>query len=219
MKDYRVKITIRNERILSVMESMGFPSVRNLCEVNKLNYNIIVNIISGKIKPLNEKGELIPVVIKLLDVLSMTPEEAFTDRQLQGFRKTSVIIKLEEKEMIKLANPIRNQEQKLIETEVKHKLEKAINGLRPMEKAVIKLRYGINDSEHTLEQIALIFNLSRERIRQIEKKALSRLRHPTNSTEILLAGANEIYPQVNITKDNLKRADEEYENCKEKGEL
>ena len=188
MKDYRVKITIRNERILSVMESMGFPSVRNLCEVNKLDYNRIVNIISGKIRPLNEKGELIPVVIKL-----------------------------EEKEMIKLANPIRNQEQKLIETEVKHKLEKAINGLRPMEKAVIKLRYGINDSEHTLEQIALIFNLSRERIRQIEKKALSRLRHPTNSTEILLAGANEIYPQVNITEDNLKRADEEYENCKEKG--
>jgi len=206
MKDYRVKITIRNERILSVMESMGFPSVRNLCEVNKLDYNRIVNIISGKIKPLNEKGELIPVVIKLLDTLDMTPEEAFTERQLQGFRKSSIIVKLEEKEMVKLANPIRNQEQKLIETEVKHKLEKAINSLRPMEKTIIKLRYGINDSEHTLEQIALIFNLSRERIRQIEKKALSRLRHPTNSTEILLAGANEIYPEVNITKKNINDA-------------
>ena len=68
MKDYRVKITIRNERILSVMESMGFPSVRNLCEVNKLDCNSMVNMISGKIRPLNEKGELIPVVIKLLDV-------------------------------------------------------------------------------------------------------------------------------------------------------
>tara|TARA_R100000655_G_scaffold7973_2_gene21209 strand:- start:638 stop:1294 length:657 start_codon:yes stop_codon:yes gene_type:complete len=206
MKDYRVKITIRNERILSVMESMGFPSVRNLCEVNKLDYNRIVNIISGKIKPLNEKGELIPVVIKLLDVLNMTPEEAFTDRQLQGFRKTSVIIKLEEKEMIKLVNPIKNQEQKLIETEVKHKLEKAINSLRPMEKTIIKLRYGINDSEHTLEEIGLIFNLSRERVRQIEKKAINRLKHPRKSTEILLAGADEIYPEVNITKKNINDA-------------
>ncbi len=57
-----------------------------------------------------------------------------------------------------------------------------MSSLTPREQAVLSLRFGINeDSELTLEQIAGKFAVTRERIRQIEAKALSKLRHPSRS--------------------------------------
>jgi RNA polymerase primary sigma factor len=54
--------------------------------------------------------------------------------------------------------------------------------LTPREERVIKMRFGLEDgSEHTLEQVGQTFALTRERIRQIEAKALRKLRHPSRS--------------------------------------
>ena len=68
---------------------------------------------------------------------------------------------------------------------LKEQLEKVLNTLTPREKDVLKLRYGIEDGrERTLEEIGKIFNLTRERIRQIEFKALRKLRHPAHSKKL-----------------------------------
>lgn len=54
-----------------------------------------------------------------------------------------------------------------------------LDGLTPRESKVIKLRFGLDrDKDHTLEQVAKVFDVTRERIRQIEAKALRKLRHP-----------------------------------------
>ena len=56
--------------------------------------------------------------------------------------------------------------------------------LTPREEKVIKLRFGLEDgTEHTLEQVGQSFAVTRERIRQIEAKALRKLRHPSRSQE------------------------------------
>ncbi|MBD3234081.1 MAG: sigma-70 family RNA polymerase sigma factor [candidate division Zixibacteria bacterium] len=68
---------------------------------------------------------------------------------------------------------------------LRDKLEKVLSTLSPRECQVIKMRYGIADGvPRTLEEIGVIFNLTRERIRQIEAKALKKLRHKSR-TEIL----------------------------------
>ena len=69
MKDYRIKITIRNDRLLSAIEDQGFPSVAQFCAANCLDYQRITEIIRGKLKPLNQKGAPIPLVRNLLDTL------------------------------------------------------------------------------------------------------------------------------------------------------
>ena len=68
---------------------------------------------------------------------------------------------------------------------LKEQLEEVLNALTPREKSVLKLRYGLEDGkEWTLEDIGKVFNVTRERIRQIEAKALRKLRHPARSKKL-----------------------------------
>lgn len=53
------------------------------------------------------------------------------------------------------------------------------------EREVIKLRFGFDGKEYTLEEIGELYELTRERIRQIESKALKRLKHPAKSRQLI----------------------------------
>ena len=71
--------------------------------------------------------------------------------------------------------PFDNAEQNLL----KHTLEDILSSLNEQERRVLRLRFGVDDGcVHTLEEIGKKFQLTRERIRQIEAKALRKLRHP-----------------------------------------
>lgn len=68
---------------------------------------------------------------------------------------------------------------------LKNELQRILNDLTPREAKVLKLRYGLEDGRpHTLEEVGKEFNVTRERIRQIEAKALRKLRHPTRSKKL-----------------------------------
>jgi len=62
-------------------------------------------------------------------------------------------------------------------------LKNILKTLTPKEEKVIKMRFGIGDKEYSLSEIAKDFDVSRERIRQIEEKALRKLRHPSRKIE------------------------------------
>ncbi len=65
---------------------------------------------------------------------------------------------------------------------LKDHTDRALHSLTPREEQVLKLRFGIGDgTEHTLEEVGRTFNVTRERIRQIEYKALRKLRHPSRA--------------------------------------
>ena len=63
-------------------------------------------------------------------------------------------------------------------------IDGVLKTLTPREEAVIRLRFGLKDGRcHTLEEVGMEFNVTRERIRQIEAKALRKLRHPVRSNK------------------------------------
>jgi RNA polymerase primary sigma factor len=70
----------------------------------------------------------------------------------------------------------------VININLKEQTESVLKTLTPREEQVIKMRFGLGDgSEHTLEEVGQRFSVTRERIRQIEAKALRKLRHPSRS--------------------------------------
>jgi RNA polymerase primary sigma factor len=69
-----------------------------------------------------------------------------------------------------------------INLNMKEQLATMLKTLTPREERIIKMRFGLDDgSEHTLEEVGRTFAVTRERIRQIEAKALRKLRHPSRS--------------------------------------
>ena len=73
----------------------------------------------------------------------------------------------------------------VIATNLREQTSSVLSTLSPREELVLRMRFGVGEgSEHTLEEVGRSFNVTRERIRQIESKALRKLRHPSRSTKL-----------------------------------
>ena len=129
-----------------------------------------------------------------------TPEETAAEMQMP-VEKVREILKIAQ-EPVSLETPIGEEEDshlgdfieddKGVEpseaasfTLLKEQLVEVLSTLTPREEKVLKLRFGIEDGRtRTLEEVGREFNVTRERIRQIEAKALRKLRHPSRSKEL-----------------------------------
>jgi RNA polymerase primary sigma factor len=70
----------------------------------------------------------------------------------------------------------------VIESGMRRQTVRVLGTLTPREEQVLRMRFGIGErTDHTLEEVGVRFSVTRERIRQIESKALRKLRHPTRS--------------------------------------
>lgn len=78
-----------------------------------------------------------------------------------------------------------NLDEEITKTLLKEQLAEVLKTLTEREQEVLALRYGLFDGkEKTLEEVGILFNVTRERIRQIEAKALRKLRHPSRSRKL-----------------------------------
>ncbi len=129
-----------------------------------------------------------------------TPEEiaARMDIPLEKVRKVLKIAK----EPISLETPIGEEEdshlgdfiedkntaspvESVINIDLADQVKKVLGSLTPREERVLRMRFGIGEkSDHTLEEVGQDFEVTRERIRQIEAKALRKLRHPSRSKRL-----------------------------------
>jgi RNA polymerase primary sigma factor len=68
---------------------------------------------------------------------------------------------------------------------LREQIQSALTSLGDREREVLELRFGLLDGkDHTLEEVSRFFDVTRERVRQIEAKALRKLRHPSRSREL-----------------------------------
>ena len=76
-------------------------------------------------------------------------------------------------------------EEDVVAKTINEQLNEVLGTLLPREAEILRLRFGLGDgTSHTLEQLGRIFGITRERVRQIEKKALMKLRHPKRSLRL-----------------------------------
>ena len=85
-----------------------------------------------------------------------------------------------------LVDPSLNPEETLLQEAMRKALDNALETLKPREAEVLRLRFGLNAKcdELTLEEVGSIFDLTRERIRQVEAKALDKLRLPSRTEHL-----------------------------------
>jgi RNA polymerase primary sigma factor len=73
----------------------------------------------------------------------------------------------------------------VIHINLREQIEEALKSLTEREAKILKMRFGLGDgNEHTLEEVGQQFKVTRERIRQIEAKALRKLKHPSRSRKL-----------------------------------
>ena len=129
-----------------------------------------------------------------------TPEEIAGKMEI-SIDKVRKVLKIA-KEPISLETPIGEEEDSLlgefiedknavspsesiINTNLSEQMRRALATLTPREEKVLRMRFGIGEkSDHTLEEVGQDFEVTRERIRQIEAKALRKLRHPSRSKRL-----------------------------------
>jgi RNA polymerase primary sigma factor len=139
---------------------------------------------------------------QLMQVLGREPTDDEVAEKLGWATGRVKAVKSVAREPISLETPIGEEEDSLLGDFIEDKevespsnmtafrllqeqLDSVLTTLPPREQEVLKMRFGLEDGYSlTLEEVGLYFNVTRERIRQIEAKALRRLRHPTRSRRL-----------------------------------
>ena len=211
MSDYRVRISIRNERLLSAIENAGYASARQCSIANGYPEPYVGELVRGLRKPLDTKtGKPTEFCKEVLKILGKNIEDCFTPRQLKGFKKSSYQIKVDEKELKQLVSYHKNEGDTFLEADLDKKITQVLSiRLTPREEKIVRLYYGIGSetTPQTYEEISLLYQVTRERVKQICDRAIKKLQHPVTKGLLLSTGFYEKFTKVDVNPVEIDRAE------------
>lgn len=149
--------------------------------INKMNRSREYLEQKKKEKPTIEEvaQEVCLSVEKVIKIMDLSQSLAYLDTPVGSDQEKDCFI-----DFVSNENAI-SPEDNLMSKAMREQLEEVLNTLLPREAEILRLRFGLNDGiAHTLEQLGKIFGITRERVRQIEKKAIMKLKHPKRSSKL-----------------------------------
>lgn len=194
-KAYRVKITVKNNLLLTAIEEAGYRSAAEFARAIGLTEQEVSALVALRKAPINRDGEFSPNAKRIMEALGAAPSDLWTTEQLnmrlkrnttQDFFSAPNIQAILGGNVAQLEGAVYEETEKpeeiLNKKELKAELEKVLGTLTPRQAKVIQLRFGLNGcGEHTLGEVGDMLNIGKERVRQIEAKALRNMRHPSRS--------------------------------------
>ena len=180
---YLVKVSIRNNLIIRAIHRAGYRNVSQFCEQNGMAKTQLTELISLRTPPLTREGEFRESAKRLMESLCALPTELWTAEQLTMELKRNTSTKEVNLDAMIAALGMNSEEalhliegpspeKELGDKETAAVVNEMLYTLSPKEAKVLRLRFGIDCAEHTLEEVGAICSLSKERIRQIEAKAM-----------------------------------------------
>ncbi len=201
MKDYQLQIAIKNNYLLTAMRENGYFFVPRLAEASGVSSSAIYEYLSLRKGALTlRRGAVRASVQRLADFLKRTPDQLFPsqhfDRPLKTNKATMEVDLDDMKRMFHddlTALPPMLPDAVVEEEELRRMMGECLDTLLPREKRVLELRFGLDGEDQlTFEEISqrLVDEgvwphlVQKERIRQIEAKAMRKLKHPSRSREL-----------------------------------
>lgn len=211
VNEYRIRVTVRNNLILTAIEKAGYKSQSAFCKEAGMPATALSELITMRKPPLTLLGEFSDAAKKLMEVLCLAPTDLWTSEQLTLHLKSNsaerevnldgmrAALGINTEEALLLVAP--SPEEVMEEKDIQKLIEEQLASITPREEKVLRLRYGIGCEEHTLEETGQVLEVTRERIRQIECKALRKLKHPQRTA--VLKQLTEEYKPDGVPKFNL----------------
>lgn len=176
MKDYRITVKVRNNRILKAIEAVGGRAGGKWCEENGLNYIAVNDFIAMKRSPLLRSGELQKDAARLCEVLNCLPEDLWSNEQLYPLETNISELEMSHEQVTALMHQGESVYQ-LDDTshERDEHVALAISKLTDREQEVIRMRF---EDDMSVMEISEKLNISWQRVSQLLARVLRKLRHP-----------------------------------------
>lgn len=177
--------------------------IKAFCDLHGLKLDIVYQLINLKLSPRyvaspkrspqKRDGHYRPICLQLASLLDadvdwLFPAELYAAslKSVVGHLSTSQFISLAAAKSDPALMVAPSPDDAVMHEQLFGAIHTSLSTLTPREQQVIRLRFGLeaDEEEHTLEQAAQTLHVSRERIRQIENRALRKLRHPTRSRRL-----------------------------------
>jgi len=193
MEEFNIKVSVRNNLILKAIKDQGYTNLNKFSKECEVPITGLYDLVNLKEAPLTVEGEFSKSAKLLMESLGACPVELWTEEQLTMKLKNNRVERELSKEALQTALQSNARsligldypEQELDEQESARAINNKLNSLTPRERKILELRFGLNDNEaYTLEEAARLLGYSKERVRQIEAKALRNMRHPSRSGDL-----------------------------------
>jgi len=188
-KDYRVTVKVRNARIINALAEMGEVVGAKVSAKIGIPYSKLLALSNLAISPIDKDGNVIPEVLKICDFTNKMPLELFSPDQIVPLETNTAEVEMtaEEVEILMLSSSgSHNPEKLLSDSQSAQAIKDLLDTLSPRESKILQLRYGMDCDTHTYEEIGKVFEVTKDRIRQIEAKALRKMRHPSRAKKLYM---------------------------------
>ena len=178
MSDYRIKVGIRNARLLRAIEATGHRSVAAFAKAEEIDYQQLIALIGMRIAPITSDGSFSRIASAAMEALGALPQELWTTEQLTA------------------ELPRSTYERDVATDEVTAMIEQMHAGevirllgdcMSPREEKIIHKRL---EDDCTLEEVGVVEGVCAQRVRQIQAKAIRKMREKAVKIGIHSAGVD-----------------------------
>jgi RNA polymerase sigma factor (sigma-70 family) len=189
-KILRMRLIVQNNRLKEEMQRLGYTQTQ-LAELASIRYGILSHIINLHILPTEDQQIAIAIALKEpIDYLF--PETLLESVRKKIFQNRTRL--LDDEQVKQITGPplllltdggIQEVEDEVDNELLRTQIDDVMSTLTHREQRVLELRFGLKDGQsQTLEKVGEEFNLTKEGVRRIEAKALTKLRHPFRSKKL-----------------------------------
>lgn len=189
-QDYILQVKIRNGPLLRAIRMRGFKNASQFCKACGIHQTIVGKYLSLTTAPINKKGSWMQSALAMAKALRLPPDSLFPEQHLtKALARASGEFEISREDIVMMLSPDPDDD-----PAARERLCESVRGLMqskltPREERVLRLRFGFDGKgARTLGECGDQFNLSRDRIRQIEVKALRKLKRREAVKELAHAG-------------------------------